>query len=91
MNEVHIYVKNTTLIDATKTLELPLDQVEKIEVIEHDKGRTTTSYILGGIGIGLGAVIVAGVIVALTKSSCPFVSVYDGENTRFRQNYLAGQ
>lgn len=90
LNEVHIYVKNTTLIDATKTLELPLDQVEKIEVIEHDKGRTTTSYILGGIGIGLGAVIVAGVIVALTKSSCPFVSVYDGEKYQVQAELFGG-
>jgi hypothetical protein len=80
LNEVHIYLKKeAALIDATKVLVLPLDQVEKIEVIEQDKARTTTSYILGGIGIGLGVAMVAGVIVALTKSSCPFVSVYDGE------------
>ncbi|HET9824725.1 MAG TPA: hypothetical protein VFP87_05295, partial [Chitinophagaceae bacterium] len=78
VTEVHIYLNQTAAIDATKSLSLPLDQIEKIEVIEHDKLRTTVSYILGGVGITLGVITVAAVIVALTKSSCPFVSTYDG-------------
>ena len=79
LNEVHIYSKNSSPVDTTKAFTLPLDQIEKIEVIEHDAGRTTTSYILGGVGITLGVMTVAAVIVALTKSSCPFVSTFDGE------------
>lgn len=90
LNEVHIYSKNTTPPDIGKTFSLPLDQIEKIEVIEHDKSRTTSSYVLGGVGIGLGVVAVAAVIVALTKSSCPFVSVYDGEKYQVQGELFGG-
>lgn len=90
LNEVHIYAKNTVIIDTTKAFSLPLSQIEKIEAIEHDAGRTTTSYILGGIGITLGVMAVASVIVALTKSSCPFVSVYDGEQYAVQGELFGG-
>lgn len=79
LNEVHVYVDSTAAIDTASTLVLPLNQIQKIEVIEHDKQRTTTSYVLGGIGIGVGAIVVTGVIVLLTKESCPYLSVYDGD------------
>jgi hypothetical protein len=79
LNEVHIYTKNNTALDTSKLFTLPLDQITKIQVIEHDKSRSTTSYVLGGVGITLGAIAIAAVIVALTKSSCPFVGVYDGQ------------
>ncbi len=78
LREVHIFSKETSVIDTIKPFSLSLDQIEKIEVIERDKQRTTTSYVLGGIGITLGVITVAAIIVALTKSSCPFVSTYDG-------------
>ncbi len=90
LNEVHIYSKSTAAIDTTKAFSLPLAQIEKIEVIEHDAGRTTTSYILGGIGITLGVLAVATIIVALTKSSCPFVSVYDGEQYAVQGELFGG-
>lgn len=79
LNEVHLYIDSTAAIDTASTLILPLNQIQKIEVIEHDKQRTTTSYVLGGIGIGVGAIVVTGVIVLLTKESCPYLSVYDGD------------
>jgi hypothetical protein len=90
LNEVHIFSKNTAPVDITKAFVLPLDQIEKIEVIEHDAGRTTTSYILGGVGITLGVLAVATVIVALTKSSCPFVSVYDGNQYEVQGELFGG-
>lgn len=79
LNEVHLYMPGKEALDTTQVVSLPLDSIQKIEVVQHDKGRTTVSYILGGIGATLGAVAVTAVIVALTKSSCPFVSVYDGQ------------
>jgi hypothetical protein len=90
LNEVHIYTKNTSPLDITKAFSLPLDQIEKIEVIEHDKSRTTTSYVLGGVGITLGVIAVAAVIVALTKESCPFVSTYDGEQYSVQGELFGG-
>lgn len=89
LNEVHIYTKGSQALDTAQAITLPLSAVEKIEVIEFDKGRTTVSYVLGGVGIAVGAVAVMAVIVALTKSSCPFVAVYDG-NTYNVQGELFG-
>lgn len=79
LNEVHLYMPGTAPLDTTQVVGLPLDSIQKIEVVEHDKGRTTVSYILGGLGYALGTMAVTAVIIALTKSSCPFVSVYDGQ------------
>ena len=90
LTEVHLFTNMATKLDTLSTVRLPLSNLEKIEVIEHDKGRTSTSYVLGGIGIGLATVAVALVIVALTKSSCPFVSVYDGEKYDVQAELFGG-
>jgi hypothetical protein len=77
LSEVHLYAP-AVKASMGETIMLPLDQVQKIEVIEHDKKRTTNSYVIGAIGATLGAFAVAMIIVAATKSSCPFVSANDG-------------
>ncbi len=90
LNEVHIYVQENVSIDSTRTWVLPLDQISKIEVIQHDRKRTNSSYVLGGIGIGLGVMVLAGVIIALTKSSCPFISVNDGNQFNLQGELFGG-
>ena len=90
LKEVHLYAGNKLVIDTTQRYTLPLSEIEKIEVLEHDKGRTSTSYVLGGLGITLGAALVAILIAAAVEpqpepeplppgSSCPYISAYDGE------------
>ena len=75
LTEVHLFIsKDSTL--QTGNYSLALDKVQKIEVIEKDKQRTTGSYVIGAIGYTIGAIAVAAIIVAATKSSCPFVSAY---------------
>ena len=75
LTEVHLFIsKDSTL--QTGNYSLALDKVQKIEVVEKDKQRTTGSYIIGAIGYTIGAIAVAAIIVAATKSSCPFVSAY---------------
>jgi hypothetical protein len=78
-NEVHIYIPYNPTIK-TGNYILNLNQVQEIEVLQHDKARTTSSYVIGAIGYTVGAFLVAAAIVAATKSSCPFVSAYDGTN-----------
>jgi hypothetical protein len=89
LNEVHFYIPadNTA---ATGPYTLDLNKVEKIEVIEKDKGRTTGSYIIGAVGYTLGAVAVAGIIIAATKSSCPFVSAYNDNNFSLQGEIYGG-
>lgn len=78
LTEVHIYmVPDNTVSTGHYTLDL--EKVNKIEIIEKDKDRTTASYIFGGIGITVGILLLTVILIAAFKSSCPFVSAYDGE------------
>jgi hypothetical protein len=75
LNEVHMYITNDTLL-SKGSYTLALDQIQKIEVIEKDKKRTTNSYVIGALGFTVGAIAVVAIIIAATKSSCPFISAY---------------
>lgn len=77
LTEVHLYIPADNNLQAGNFV-LPLEKVQKIEVVEKDKGRTTGSYIVGALGYTLGAFAVAAIIIAATKSSCPFVSANTG-------------
>lgn len=89
LNEVHFFIQPDNSVAMGK-YKLQLDKVEKIEVIEKDRARTTSSYVIGAIGYTLGAVAVVGIIVAATKSSCPFVSAYDGNNFSLQGEIYGG-
>lgn len=67
LNETHIYT-NSDNTAALGNYSLPLNKIEKIEVIEKDKARTNQSYILGGIAVTACTLVVAGVIIASTLS-----------------------
>ena len=89
LNEVHIYMQpdNST---STGNYTLQLDKVQKIEIIEQDKGRTTASYVVGAIGYTLAAAALVTVIIAALKSSCPFVSAYDGNSFTLQGEIYGG-
>lgn len=90
LNEVHLYTPLVAGIKAGENFSLPLDKVQKIEVIERDSKRTTNSYVIGAIGYTLGAFAIAAIIVAATKSSCPFVSAYDGKEFTLQGEIYGG-
>lgn len=89
LNEVHFYTPYDSTA-RTGSYTLSLDRVQKIEIIEHDKKRTTNSYVIGALGYTLGAVAVVGIIIAATKSSCPFVSAYDGNEFSLQGEIYGG-
>lgn len=90
LNEVHLYIPADNSAKLNEDYTFTLDKVLKIEVLEKDKGRTTTSYILGGVGYTIGAVVVAAVIAVALKSSCPFVSAYDGTQMQLQGEIYGG-
>jgi hypothetical protein len=51
-----------------------------MELMVHDKKRSSRNSTLAAIGIPIVTVAIIGAIAALTKDSCPFISVYDGNN-----------
>ncbi|MEO8794199.1 MAG: hypothetical protein ABI390_01965 [Daejeonella sp.] len=80
LNEVHFYTSATlpaTISGSDSVVTVNLNQIDKIEVVEKDKKRTSHSYLIGGIGYSAGALVLAGIIIAATKSSCPFVIGYN--------------
>jgi len=90
LNEVHIFTDGEKSIDTAASFVMPLNWINKIEVIQHDGKRTTSNHILTGVGVGLGVVAVAAIIVALTKSSCPYLSVYDGYQFNLQGELFGG-
>ncbi len=77
LTEVHVYIAQDKPI-SVGSYTLALDRIQKIEVIEKDKKRTTNSYVIGAVGYTLGAFATAAIIYVATKSSCPFVSANTG-------------
>ena len=67
LNEVHVYISPDTVSTFGK-YSLDLNKIQKIEVIEKDKNRTTGSYIVGGNAISIGILAIFTAIFASTFS-----------------------
>jgi hypothetical protein len=89
LNEVHFYIQPDSAITTGKYV-LDLNKVQKLEIIEKDKKRTSNSYVIGAIGYTIGAFVLVSIIVAALKSSCPFVSAYDGNNFSLQGEIYGG-
>ncbi|MDP4264728.1 MAG: hypothetical protein Q8941_19530 [Bacteroidota bacterium] len=89
ISEVHLYIpEDPSLKPGPYTLGL--DKVQKIEVLEKDKAKTTSSYVIGAIGYTLGSMVVVGIIILATKSSCPFVSAYNNDEFSLQGEIYGG-
>ncbi|HLK27843.1 MAG TPA: hypothetical protein VKT28_04635 [Puia sp.] len=90
LNEVHLYIATDTSVRLGNNYSFGIDKIEKIEVIEKNKGKTTASYVLGGVAITASIFAIVVVIIAATKSSCPFVSAYDGTSMKLQGEIYGG-
>ena len=79
LNEVHIYIKEMD-VKQDSYVSIPLSSIEKVDVYEKDKNATIGSWALGCIGGGILGSGLFLLIWLLTKSSCPFIYVPEGEN-----------
>ncbi|MEJ8844201.1 hypothetical protein WG954_17540 [Lacibacter sp. H375] len=89
INEIHFYSADKTSV-ATGPYTLDLSQIQKIEVIQHDKKRTTNSYVIGTIATVAGAALVTSILILALKSSCPFVSAYNGNDFTLQGEIYGG-
>ncbi len=89
VNEVHFYVKDISLNEGEE-IAIPLASIEKIEVYDPDTGATTASFFFGGVGIVIGTLTLVFIIILLTKSSCPFVYVNNGDEYVFAGEIYSG-
>jgi hypothetical protein len=89
ISEVHLYIPADPSIQLG-AYTLMLDKVQKIEVLQKDKQKTTGSYVIGAVGYTLGTLVVVGVIIAALKSSCPFVSAYNDDQFSLQGEIYGG-
>jgi hypothetical protein len=74
LNEIHIYTKNTTPVDLAKPFVLPLNDVDKIEFIEHDTKRTNTQRTVTTVALAASVCLATLIVVNASNgiSSIPF-------------------
>lgn len=89
LNEVHFFVSEDQPTEYGQ-FTLDLQKINKMEIIQFDKKRTTKSYVIGVVGVSLGALALVAIIVAAAKSSCPFVSAYDGQEFSLQGEIYGG-
>jgi hypothetical protein len=87
--EVHIYISEYAE-GINSQIIVPLSGIKKIEIYDPDVGATVASYVFTTIGIIAGACVVLIVLVALLKSSCPFVYISDGQSFHFAGEMYGG-
>lgn len=84
--EVHIYTDKTITSSLGSQVTIPYSDISKVELYNNDSGRATMSV----VGITLGAIVLLGIIIIATKSSCPFVYIDDGETYAFNGEIYPG-
>ncbi len=89
LNEIHIYTSSVD-DEVNNKLSIHLDNVSKIEVYDPAVGATIASWIFGTVGVVAIAALVIFIIIALTKSSCPFIYIWDGNNYQFTGEIYSG-
>ncbi len=87
--EVHFYISEY-MEDQNAQITIPIKSIKKIEIYDKDVSANTVSSVFTALGIAAGVLVVVGVIVALTKSSCPFVYTHDGSSYHFAGEMYGG-
>lgn len=92
VNEIHIYANSYKTDDESgfKNITVNIDDIERLDVYDPQVGTTIATYsfaIIGAIGLALGIILL---IALLTKSSCPFVYIHDGEKYVFHGETFGG-
>lgn len=77
--EVHLYTQLEPSIPVGSNIVIPVSQVTRMELIERDNKRSSSSTVMAALGITVGSLALISAIYALTKSSCPFISVHNGQ------------
>ncbi|SMC00302.1 hypothetical protein SAMN00120144_1732 [Hymenobacter roseosalivarius DSM 11622] len=82
LNLVHLYITDFQAGEGEQ-INIPLTAMNRLDVVEANTGKNILSHVLGATGIWAGIFTLIGVIALLTKSSCPFVYVHNGEQYQF--------
>ncbi len=82
MKSIYLF-KTNVKANEDGVITIPLTSLVRMDIVQPDYGRTIASYVFGAIGITVGLLAIISVIILLTKSSCPFVYVDNGNGYTF--------
>ena len=82
---VIVHSLSSTPIDSG-IYSLAISDIDKIEVYDADIGKSLGFFAITVVGI----MVILAIIVVLTKSSCPFLYVYDGEDYQLAAETFGG-
>jgi len=86
LNEVHIFVGPEVRLTPKAQVDIPISSIQKIGYSDTNAGRS----VINVAGTVLGAFALLLIIVALTKSSCPFVYADNGAEFVFQGELYPG-
>lgn len=86
LNEVHFYVQNVNFPKMETEVSIPFENIVSVSVNNRNSGRSIANVFTGTIGVFFAVVL----IVALTKSSCPFVYIKNGQEYEFTGELYPG-
>ncbi len=86
LNEVHFYISTNSTRNYGSFTTIPFSEINSISVNDRNTGRTILN-VVGGV---VGTLALVAIIVALTKSSCPFIYVKNGEDFVFTGELYPG-
>jgi hypothetical protein len=89
LNEVHIHISEYIDLGNGK-ISFPFEAIKHIQIYDADEAANAGSWIFSVIGIPLAALGLIFLIVLLTKDSCPFIYVHDGNQYNFVGEIYSG-
>ncbi len=86
IHEIHIYSSQDSIGAPGSSVTIPISSITKMEVYDPDVGATVGA----AIGTTMAVVGMVAIVVALTKSSCPFVYTNNGTEYMFAGEMFGG-
>jgi hypothetical protein len=84
--EIHFYTNEMITKTSASAVVIPFSNINRIEVYEHDNVKAVLSV----VGFTVATIALIGIIVALTKSSCPFIYIKEGNSYAFTGELYPG-
>ncbi|WMI67322.1 hypothetical protein [Mangrovimonas sp. YM274] len=86
LNELHFYINSTEAPRFGNEVTFPISEITSISINDENTGRKVANIIGGTVGV----IALVAIIVALTKSSCPFIYIKDGNEYQFAGELYPG-
>lgn len=86
LHEVHIYLYSRGDALLAGEVEFPLERISEVRIIKSDTGKSIAAFVASAVGVWA----IVGIIVLITKSSCPYLYVNDGEDFIFEGEIYGG-